>query len=232
MSYPALLVALSMALAPLVATPALADEGGAWKSIANSKGVQVWSREVPGSPVAELRARGIIDAPPEAVLAVLADVDAYAETMPHTSEGRVLKRDGNVIWAYQVIDAPLIKLRDTVVEITLSELPRGGYATRWVATEREAPPLRKGAVRVERTTGSWRLESTNGGKATFATYVVHTDPGGGVPKWIVNKTQRTALPDIFEAVRKAARSSRYQRAPLAYRAPEAAPTGSGAATAD
>jgi carbon monoxide dehydrogenase subunit G len=195
-----------------------ADPSEGWKSISQSKGVQVWSRDVPGSPVAELRARGTIDAPPEVVLAVLADVDAYAETMPHTSEGRVLRREGNEIWAYQVIDAPLTKKRDTAVKITLSKLPRGGYATAWVMADDGVAPRRNGVVRLTQTTGSWRLEPTDGGKATFATYVVHTDPGGGVPKWVVNKTQKTALPDIFEAVRKAAKTPKYKKAPLAYRA--------------
>lgn len=205
-------IAAVLAFLSLPATGLAAPD---WDRIADSKGVTVYSRPVEGSSIAEIKAHGVIDAPPATVLAVLADVGAYSDTMPHTKESKVLRREGNEIWAYSLITPPMIKPRDFCVKIMLSKLPRGGFATDWIPADDVGP--RKGVVRIEENSGSWRLESTNGGKATFATYMVHADPGGGVPKWVVNKTQKTAIPDIFEAVRKAARSEKYQDAPLVLR---------------
>jgi hypothetical protein len=41
-----------------------------------------------------------------------------------------------------------------------------------------------------------------GGQKTEATYYVYTDPGGSIPKWIANKANSTAVPDVFKAIRK------------------------------
>ena len=52
--------------------------------------------------------------------------------------------------------------------------------------------------------GSWTLEALDGGRRTRATYYLYTDPGGSIPKWIANKANTMALPDLFEAIRKRA----------------------------
>lgn len=206
-----LLLFLVFAALPLLAQRD-ADKG--WRTVGVTKGVTVSTRKVPDSAVDEVRAVGQIDAPPATVLAVLADVDAYEQTMPYTVESRLLKREGNEVWAYSVVDPPLASPRDYCVKITLLRLPDDAFGTKWVPANEMAPPLREGVVRVEKNSGSWTLEPTNGGVSTYATYRLHTDPGGKVPKWVINRTNRQSIPDVFEALRKAVQLPRYRDAPV------------------
>ncbi|AKU90454.1 START domain-containing protein [Vulgatibacter incomptus] len=195
-----------IALAPFAAHAA--DE---WRMVSDSGGLKVSTRDVAGS-VPEMRVEGRIDAPPERVLAVLADVDAYSETMPHTEESRMVKREGNTIWMYSVVDPPLASRRDYCVKITLSEKGDGILATTWIPDNEVAPPQKSGTVRVKVNDGGWTLVPADDGRATYAVYRLHVDPGGNLPKWIVNKANRTSVPDAFKAVRKAATSKRYENA--------------------
>lgn len=189
---------------PLVASGQASD----WKQVAQKDGVIVLTRTHPGSDVAEVRAQGIIDAPPERVLAALTDFEAYTETMPYTAESRVMKREGDAVWLYQVIDAPLSSRRDLCMKISVVRA-KGRVGTRWTLANDVAPAPREGIVRVPASEGGWELAPIRGGKATRAIYRIHTDPGGSVPRWVINQANKTAVPDAFLAVRKAATSKRY-----------------------
>ena len=57
-------------------------------------------------------------------------------------------------------------------------------------------------MRVKLNNGYWHLEPRENGTKTWATYYVLTDPGGSIPKWIANRANNTAVPDVFAAVRK------------------------------
>ena len=63
---------------------------------------------------------------------------------------------------------------------------------------------RPGVVRVKLDTGSWLLEPREGGKKTFVTYYLHTDPGGSLPAWVADKANKSSMPDVMRAVRKQA----------------------------
>ncbi|HEY0839295.1 MAG TPA: START domain-containing protein [Vulgatibacter sp.] len=205
------LAPLSMALLLLV-PPAFAGAADGWKRIAGGRDLNVFERDAAGG-VPEVKVEGRIDSPPETVLAVLADVESYVETMPHTEVSKLVKREGDRVWLYSVVDPPLGSRRDYCVEITLTQRDDGTLGTEWKPANELAPAEKKGVVRVKVNDGSWTLEPTDGGKATWATYRLHVDPGGKVPKWIVEKTNRKSVPDAFEAVRKASTSKRYANAP-------------------
>ena len=57
-------------------------------------------------------------------------------------------------------------------------------------------------VRVKVNTGSWLLEPREEGKKTFVTYSLLTDPGGSLPKFVADKANKKAVPDVIRAVRK------------------------------
>lgn len=205
------LALLPLALVLLV-PPSLYAASDGWKRIAEKDGMTVSVRDAEDG-VSEVQVEGRIDAPPETVLAVLADVEAYQDTMPHTEYSQLVKREGDRIWLYSVVNPPLASRRDYCVEIKLSRGPKGVLSTEWKPANELAPPAKKGVVRVTVNDGSWTLAPTDGGRATKATYRLHVDPGGKLPRWIVEKTNRKSVPDAFQAVRKAAKSKRYADAP-------------------
>lgn len=177
-----------------------------WELAAKEDGVTVYSKSG-GENVAEVKAIGLIDAPPQEVWKIIRDYDNYKKTMPYTEESRVLAReDGDkVIYFYSVVNAPLVDKRDyTIRLVDESDWKDGkGYLlVRWTASDK-GPPPREDFIRVKLNNGYWKLEPRDGGQRTFATYYVHTDPGGSIPRWIANRANTTAVPNVFLAIRKA-----------------------------
>jgi hypothetical protein len=116
---------------------------------------------------------------------------------------------------YQRLSPPLVGDRDYTVTVRCESkpCPTGGmtYCNRWKAANDLGPAVKKGVTRVNVTEGSWLLEPAPGGK-TKATYTIYSDSGGGIPTMIINKANKTAIPKLFEAVRKQAQLDKYKRA--------------------
>jgi hypothetical protein len=202
---------LTYVLPVLLLLNAGADEAK-WEAVSADDGLTIMTREKPGTDVHELKASGFIEARPSAVWKAIRDYEHYPQNMPYTEESKVLAREPNdkVIYFYSVINAPLVSKRDYVIKITDEtdpKDPKGIMKVSWTATKEKAPPVRDGIVRVTVNDGSWTLQPMNGGKSTYATYYLYTDPGGSLPKWVVNKANGSAVPDVFNAVRKQAKKS-------------------------
>jgi hypothetical protein len=193
----------------LTVTP---DSGPGWEQAARDDGITVFSRTKPDSSVKEMKAIGIIDAEPQAVWRTIRDYAHYDSTMPYTEESRVLRseEDGKVIYFYSVVNAPLVSRRDYIIRLVDESAwneGKGYLLVTWKAAEGDVPE-KDGRVRVKVNDGFWRLEPRDGGKRTFATYYVYTDPGGSVPKWIINNANKGAVPDVFRAIRRATAGKR------------------------
>ena len=59
------------------------------------------------------------------------------------------------------------------------------------------------------TEGSWLLEPTENGRQTRATYSVYSESGGSLPASFVNAASKTAIPKLFEAIRKQVQLGKY-----------------------
>jgi hypothetical protein len=193
-----------LALMVLMAEPA---DGGGWQQAAKSDGVYVYSREKQGTDVREVKAQGMIDAPPQAVWKAIRDYEAYTKTMPYTEVSKILDREEGekVLYVYNVIKAPLVDRRDYAIKVVDESDWRDGQGylkVSWTAANDRAPKLAEGTVRVEVNDGYWKLEPREGGAKTFATYYLYTNPGGALPKWVVNRANGSAVPDVFQCVRK------------------------------
>jgi polyketide cyclase/dehydrase/lipid transport protein len=182
---------------------------GEWKFISSKDGVTIHRRQRPATN--ESKAVGEIAVPTNLVHAVLDDVESYASFMPYTVESRVLKRDGDSIVAYQRISAPLTSDRDYTVRVrSSSKKVEGGtaYYHRWEADNAAGPPEKRGVVRVNLCEGSWLLEP-GGPNTTRATYLIYTDSGGIIPKFIKESGSQIGLRKIFAAIRKQVRDPKY-----------------------
>jgi hypothetical protein len=192
-------------LALLAASPVPGEDSG-WTEAAKDDGVTVYSRSKPGSNIQEMKAVGLINAPPEKVWAAIRDYAHYRDTMPYTRESRVVSQEdgGKVVYFYSVVNAPLVSDRDYVIRI-VDESDwhdgQGYFKASWKAAEGGPPPV-AGRVRVVVNDGYWVLLPQEGGKKTLATYYVYTDPGGSLPKFIANKANGTAVPNVFKSIRK------------------------------
>ena len=126
--------------------------------------------------------------------------------MPYCEDSKVLSTEdgGKVTYFYSVVNAPVVSRRDYVIKLVDEsdwQDGKGYLLVTWSAVDRGVPE-KEGRVRITINDGFWRLEPREGGAKTFATYYVYTDPGGSLPRWIVNKANGSAVPDVFRAIRK------------------------------
>jgi hypothetical protein len=197
-----------LALSVVAAPPA----GEGWAIAVQNERLTVYARERKGSGVQEMRAEGVMDAPPEKVWRVLRDYDRYPKTMPYIQAARILHReDGDkVMYLYSVVSAPMVNARDYVIRVVDESDWRDGRGylkVSWKIANERAPKAPGNIVRVEVNDGFWLLEPSENGKSTRAVYYLYTDPGGAIPRWIVNRANATAIPDVWEAVRRAAKAN-------------------------
>jgi hypothetical protein len=182
-----------------------------WKLISDKDGVALYRRQ---RPIAnESKAIGEIAASSDLVHAVLNDLESYASFMPYTAECRVLKRDDDSVIAYQRISAPMTSDRDYTVRVHWSS-KKGEhgmvYSHRWETDNAAGPPEKRGVVRVNSCEGSWVLEPTGPDK-TRATYMVYTDSGGMIPKFIKETGSQIGIRKLFTAVRKQVANPKYAK---------------------
>jgi hypothetical protein len=184
---------------------------GEWKFISDKDGVALYRRQRPITN--ESKAIGEIAASSDLVHAVLNDVESYSSFMPYTAECRVLKRGDDFVIAYQRISAPMTSDRDYTVRVHWSS-KRGEhgivYSHRWEADNAAGPPEKRGVVRVNLCEGSWLLEPT-GPNTTRATYMVYTDSGGMIPKFIKETGSQIGIRKLFGAVRKQIGNPKYAK---------------------
>ncbi|KAL1514822.1 hypothetical protein AB1Y20_003907 [Prymnesium parvum] len=165
-----------------------------WELKLTSGSVRVWRRSVPGSKVNEVRANGIIDASPKAVVSLLCDGDAHAirSYNPLYAEGfDVCRIDHRTRLSYASVKAffPL-KPRDTLTRVAIWELPRlGSGATALLLQHAEHPdvPVYSEYVRAKILRGMHLIQPVEGcpGKSNF-TLCTQVDAGGIIPSFVMN----------------------------------------------
>ena len=201
---------LAIASFALLASP---DSGPGWTKAAETDGITVFTRDKPGTEVKELKALGTVDAPADAVWKVIRDYPKYKERMPYTEVAEVVATEegGKVTWFYSRIAAPFVAKRDYTLKI-IDESDwkegKGFLKSSWVMAPDKGPAPMKDVVRLKTNDGFWLLEPKDGGKRTFVTYYLFTDPGGSIPKFLVNSANSSAVPDVFRAIRKHATTSK------------------------
>ncbi len=203
-------------IAAVERTEAQSDSG--WKAVSSSPSLAIYSRTRKDSSVKELKAVGTIDAPPWVVRNVIDDAENYTQFMPYVVESRVISRKGDGLVGYQRLSPPLVSARDYTVSVqNTAKTDDAGttYRSAWQTANALGPAERSGTVRVKVTEGQWLMEPADKGTRTRATYQVFTDAGGAIPAFIMNRANTTAIPHLFDSVRKQAREQKYWKNPPA-----------------
>jgi hypothetical protein len=203
-------------LLPFVAGAAEVVDG--WTVVNRDGDLTIYSRPREGSPVLEMKGVGFMDAEPIVIKRVIDDTSEYPKFMPYVVETKTLSDKvtdkGEVRVGYQRLSPPFVGDRDYTVRVYCESkpCPTGGliYRNRWEVANDLGPAEKKGVTRVKVTEGSWLLEPVAGGK-TRATYSIYSDSGGSIPTMILNAANKTAIPKLFEAVRKQSKLEKYRR---------------------
>ncbi|MEA2602776.1 MAG: hypothetical protein QOF89_3768 [Acidobacteriota bacterium] len=160
---------------------------------------------VAGGGPQEATGRGVIEAPPERVFRALADYAHWQEFMPFLEKSDLRPGKDRAVESLHVmkLPAPFGERRYRVRFTQRVETGPGGTMI-WHIDWRYVP----GSGNLTSHRGSWTLTAFGPGW-TLAVCRLFTDPGGGVPHWMMDQANRKNLPWIFDGLRQHVRRSRY-----------------------
>lgn len=156
--------------------------------------VMIETQEVEGYDIPRLVARAVIKAPMEKVWAIIEKCEDYERTMLNMKLATELSRKGNKVRCKTVLDLPwpmddLTAISDAVHV----EDPGKVYSRTWKMVSGD----------FDFNYGSWKLTPYKGdANQTLVTYTVHVQPKSAIPDSIKESAQKSALPDLFEHLRK------------------------------
>ncbi len=142
--------------------------------------------------------RGVIDAPLERVQLALNDLENWDEFVPFLEESDARRQPDGSLLSRQRLDLPS-PIGDRHFEVRARNQAR---VLSWAYVP--------GSGNIAAHRGSWTLESFGPGR-TLATCRIYLDPGGGAPKWSMNRATSKSLGWIFDGLRQHVRRSRYDR---------------------
>ncbi|MCY3970023.1 MAG: hypothetical protein OXG74_08820 [Acidobacteria bacterium] len=155
------------------------------------------SRREAGGRIREGCGLGVIEAPLSAVRDVVDAAADFDEFMPRILGSDVEPVSPGVYLNRQILDMPFpVEDRRYTVRVETGEVETGagaGWQARWAYVE--------GSGNVRESRGSWTLIPLSP-ERTVVVYRLLTDPGGGLPAWIVDYTAPRALRRVLVAVRE------------------------------
>ena len=153
-------------------------------------GILLEARPVAGSKFSELRASARSPRAAAALCQAAFDDSRAPSTSTEVKLRRVLLEKVDERVTYDQISAPLVSDRDYAFRIRRQAAADGSCRVVFEAANELAPPVQPGWVRIEELRGSWTFTPESGGARVV--YVIHTDPGGSLPAFVVEGGSRKA----------------------------------------
>ncbi len=170
------------------ARPALADD---WEHVSDKDGVRLDRRRVPGSSYYEVRATASSPlSPARLAAAIWADRHDGRFTAKNRRSHRLIADRGDEQVVYERMATPVVKDRDYVVRLRRSGDPEAGrFRVDFRIDESgEGPGPQPGCVRAKDIWGTWTVARGRDGGSELV-YIVHSDPGGAIPAFLVHGPQ-------------------------------------------
>lgn len=169
-----------------------------WKAGRTIDGMKVELRDVKGSAFEEVKVSTVSALPLAALCDAVWGRDAKLEG---DFKKRVVIRESEFErWTYEQVRVPLVADRDCVMHAQLVAPAQSGRCeVKFEDGSDPAFPPAPRHVRVGAVRGRWTLEPAAGGK-TEVTYVVYSEPGGGVPAWLARGGQRDAAVAFMKTI--------------------------------
>lgn len=203
------LFAVCLLAVPVLAMPraSFADDApatGKWEKVTSKAGINVFKKEIEGSPVIAFKGDGVIDAPILRVASVLVDASRNKEWMDRVVESEIVEvKSPTERVQYSHIKTPTpLDDRDFVSQAKLVVDGANKRLTFSIQSVTHASkPERKGIVRGQLMGSSFLLVPVGADKTRVITEF-HADPKGDVPKFIVNLFQEDWPINTIKGLRK------------------------------
>ncbi len=153
-----------------------------WKSTKQSNGVEVYTKEVPGTALKAFKGVTRVKASMSSLIAMIEDIPEYKNWMYNIKTSNVVGETTNQNGVVYVVQkAPIITDRDICFEYKVS---RSGDSVQVEFQEKPQGVPATDYVRVQYFRGMFKL--TPKGSDVEVVYEVAADPGGSVPSSVAN----------------------------------------------
>lgn len=159
-----------------------------WKLRKDASGVQVYTRNIAGSPFEEFKAVVVIsNTSLTNVLDVITDVKNYPVNFPNCGSSELMVQKGKYSDIHYItIDTPWpVTKRDAIYEAATTISPDGKHAVVKLSPHGHLKAERENFIRVYNGSGFWELTEVASNKIEVI-YQFHADPAGSIPAWIAN----------------------------------------------
>ncbi len=177
-----------MLMIPAVLALTLTVEPG-WKKLDTVDGIAIFSREVVGERLVELRLTTVSKSSVEKLCDAAFGKATLDPKEPDIALRKLISETANSRVTYEQISAPVVSDRDYAVRATKELRENGTCRMAFEVANELAPPVPKGFVRISKLRGSWEFEPAPDG-TTRATYVIFTDPAGSLPAMFIEGPRR------------------------------------------
>lgn len=199
----------------LLTSESFANGNQKWRLEKNEEGIQVYLRDTVGSALKSFKGTMTIKSSLSSLLKVIKDTDSYPRWLHNCQSAKNLKQNGNSNSInYVVTNMPWpVADRDLVVASSLTQ----NKSTKRIEIKLQAKPkfLAKvaGKVRIEKMNGRWLLTPT-GNDNINVIYEMSIDPGGNIPKWVVNSMALDLPFYTLRNLRKIVKEDKYLNAKI------------------
>lgn len=176
-----------VALVLLVTLPAAGDDAKkGWEHARSTSGVEVYTRDVPGSTYKQFRATGVVPAPLAHVVSWWRDPTTFTQWINSCVEARHVDAGDGAVASYLKFDFPFpASDRDVVLRAVEIEADAQRVVMESRNLDGVVPPV-AGLVRMPMMLGRWEFTALDPG-TTQVIYRQHMDAGGSLPAFVVNR---------------------------------------------
>ncbi|OMH25871.1 START domain-containing protein [Motiliproteus sp. MSK22-1] len=198
-----------------------------WQKAKDQDGIQVFTREVPGSSIREFKGIIEINSTLDSLSGVLNDIKACPLWVHQCKDPAIIETRGYTErYVYQISDFPFpAQNRDVIHHARVSQNPK----TRAITIKLNATPdfclnntlatcepiNRSSNIRIRHSQGTYRLEPINN-MTTRVIWQQHVEPGGHLPDWMVNSMLVSVPFSTLGKLKEIVQQEKYQTAKLAY----------------
>ncbi len=184
-----------------------------WELRRNEDGITIYSRQSADGKLVELRLLCQLDATPEELIKQLMDINSYSSWVYSNRKSAIIKRvnDHDIIYFTESHLPWPIQDRDLVVELNIEPVttPNATQIILVKSVDGILPPKRH-FIRVPYSLVTWRITPIPGNKVNID-YTFSLNPGGSIPKWLVNMTITTGPYKSFVKLRELLKVERNKR---------------------
>lgn len=168
--------------------PSIVVNAANWKLTKESNGIQVFTRPISGTSLKAFKGVVSIPARLTSIVTTINDTSVYPYLFHGTESAKELKKVNDTeSYKYVVTELPWpAQSRDSIIHSVIKQDKKSKTIQ---ITMRGVPkyiPSKPGLVRIQKMTGRWLLVPEKNKKSIKVIYEMNVDPGGNLPKWLVN----------------------------------------------